>query len=112
MSHKRYRILAECLDKKGRVLSRGYNSYTKSHPLQKHFAVLAEGNDLKTCLHAEIAAILRARDEEIHSIFVQRIEGDKYGLAKPCPTCSLAIKTFGIKVVRYTTAEGIEEYEN
>ena len=31
---KRYHILAKCYDRKGRLLSAAFNSYTKSHPLQ------------------------------------------------------------------------------
>jgi hypothetical protein len=31
--------------------------------------------------------------------------------AKPCPTCQAMLKGFGVKVVRYTTEEGIKEYE-
>ena len=51
-------------------------------------------------LHAEIAAIIRAKGKAIHKIVVKRY--DKSGrlmLAKPCPVCQLAIKEAGIKVV-------------
>lgn len=111
MSHKRYNIVAYCFDKKGRVLSTGRNSYTKTHPLMQHFAVKAEKNELKNCLHAEISAILRAKDKEIHRILVQRVEKLGFGMAKPCKTCECAIRAFGIKIVEYTTDEGIESYE-
>ena len=32
-------------------------------------------------------------------------------MAKPCKACQAAIKAFGIRLVRYTTQEGIKQYE-
>ena len=31
--------------------------------------------------------------------------------AKPCLTCQAMLKGFGVKIVRYTSEEGIKEYE-
>lgn len=102
MPKKKYTIKATTYDKKGRAISVGYNNYTKTHPLQNHFAKLAK-EPKKQFLHAEIAAILKAKDKPIHKIKIERY--DAYGNprdAKPCPVCELAIKTFNIKFVEYT----------
>ena len=62
------RLAAICVDKKGKVLGRGVNSYTRTHPLQKHFAIVAALPEEKVFLHAELQAVLRSRDKEIHTI--------------------------------------------
>ena len=103
---KRYFITAKCYDKKNNLISTGTNSYTKSHPLQAHFAKLANCPE-KTSLHAEIHAIVRAKDSKVHKIVIERYDAEGYtALAKPCPVCQEAIKAFGIKLVQYTTADG------
>ena len=102
MAKKRYFILAKCYDKKGRLLSAAFNSYTKTHPLQAYLASKV-GHVSQTCLHAEIAAILKCRGKPIYRITTERY--DRNGLpanAKPCPICQLAIKMFGITKVEHT----------
>ncbi len=111
MSAKRYKIKATCFDKRKRVISVGYNSYKKTHPLMLFFAMQAEKNSQKICLPAELAALLKAKDKEIHTMLVERIESNGYGLAKPCLACQCAIKAYGVKFVQYTTEEGVNEYE-
>jgi tRNA(Arg) A34 adenosine deaminase TadA len=101
---RRYFIVAKCYDKKGMLLSVGINSYTKSHPIMAELATkVGHIGDGKIYLHAEIAAILRAKDKPIHRLTVERY--DRHGqpvLAKPCPICQEAIKLFGIKIVEHT----------
>jgi tRNA(Arg) A34 adenosine deaminase TadA len=102
MSKKRYVIMAICYDKKHRMLGVGVNSYTKTHPLQKYFAKKV-GHGEKECLHAEIAAILRCKQQAIYKIVVKRYNAlGQPANAKPCSICQEAIKAFGIKVVEYT----------
>jgi tRNA(Arg) A34 adenosine deaminase TadA len=99
---KRHFILAKCYDKRGKLLSVGFNSYTKSHPLMKELAKEV-GHPDQIYLHAEISAILRAKDHTIHRITVERYNAR--GLpapAAPCPICQRAIKMFGIKIVEHT----------
>lgn len=109
---KRYKIKATTYDRRGMKISSGFNSYTKTHPLQKYFAQKAGDSDHKICLHAELCAILRARGREIYSLHVERIETNgELGMAKPCKACEEAIKAFGITKVSYTTTEGVIEYE-
>jgi deoxycytidylate deaminase len=105
---KRYTIIATTFDKKGNILGSGVNDYNKSHPLMKLYALKAGESELKIKKHAELAAILAAGNKDIHRIFVQRFTEDgEYALAMPCKTCQTMIKDFGIKVVEFTTPEGI-----
>lgn len=105
---KRYEIIATTFDKKGNIISSGVNNYNKSHPLMKMYAMKAGESPLKIYKHAELSAILAAGNREIHKIFIQRFDrnGD-YALAAPCPTCLEIIKDFEIKVIQWTTPEGI-----
>lgn len=99
---KRYEVVATCYDKRGRILSKGTNSYTHTHPIQAMYAKRA-GDDLKVYLHAEVLAIIKARGKPIHKIKVERY--DQTGLPRnacPCRVCQLAIKEAGIKVIEYT----------
>ena len=100
------RLAAICLDRKGKVLGRGVNSYTRTHPLQKHFAISVGMSEEKTFLHAELSAVLRSRDKEIHTIYVARVlKDDTISLAKPCKACAQMLKSFGVQKVVYTLAE-------
>lgn len=95
-------IRAYCYDRKGNQISMGENNYIKSHPLQAFFANKV-GHPSRIYLHAEILAILRAKDKEIYKIKIERI-GKKGNLlpSMPCPICMLAIKSFGITQLEYT----------
>lgn len=112
MTRKRYEIVATCFDRKGKVLGTGVNDYSRSHPLMKHFAVKAGESEQKDKLHAELSAVLASGRKSVHSIFVQRFHNDStMAVAAPCPTCKAMLKGFGVKIVRYTSEEGIKEYE-
>lgn len=98
---KRYEITALAYDKRGKLLSVGKNSYEKTHPLQGYYGKRA-GNPLAIYLHAELSALLKARGV-VHKLVVMRY--NKHGkpvIAKPCPSCQLAIKEFGVKYVEHT----------
>jgi tRNA(Arg) A34 adenosine deaminase TadA len=98
-------LIAKCYDKKGRLLSVGFNSYTKTHPIQRYFARKV-GHAKKEYLHAEIAAIIRAKDKLIHKITIERY--DRHGnpaCAKPCKICQEAIQAYGIHQIEYTYKE-------
>lgn len=101
----RYAIKATCFDKKGRVISSAENSYEKTHPIQAMYAKKV-GHPLRHCLHAEIAAIIRAKGKPIHSIFIERYgkKGEPRD-AMPCPVCQLAIKEAKIEIISYTVGE-------
>ena len=103
---KRYEIIAKCFDKKGRQLSFGMNDYRKSHPLMKHFAESVYLRD-KIYLHAEVLSLLRAGEERVYKLSVERYTADgRMAMAKPCPVCQAAIKAYGVSEVSYTTNSG------
>jgi len=99
----RYRLEATIYDKRGRVLSVGNNSYTKSHPLQVKFAEKV-GKPDAIFLHAEMDALRKLKDwDRAYKIVVTRY--DKIGepvIAKPCKICNAAIKHAGIKHIEHT----------
>lgn len=100
-SKKRYNITAFAYDKKGKLLSVGKNSYTKTHPLQAKYAIKAD-RPLSIYLHAEIAAMIKARGK-IHRIVVTRFDHKgKPKLARPCPACQLALHDYGVKHIEHT----------
>lgn len=107
----RYRIQAFVYNKRGEFMGVGYNSYTKSHPLQAYFAKQA-GIPNKIYLHAEMEALIRAglgtwKTTYPYSIDVTSKDNNgKLRNAKPCLICTLAMIAFGIKKVNYTTPEG------
>ena len=102
MAKQRFFILAKCYNKRGHLLSIGFNSYAKSHPIQKHFADLV-GMPQKEYLHAEIAAIIRAKDKQIFRIKIERYNSNGNPVsAKPCPICMNAIRAYGIKIIEHT----------
>jgi tRNA(Arg) A34 adenosine deaminase TadA len=105
MCKARHSILAQCFDRKGKLLSSATNSYTKTHPIQKFFAEQV-GHEAKIYLHAEIHAIIKAGDKQIYKIEIIRTGKNKQPLnAKPCAICQAAIKAYGISIVSYTTGE-------
>ena len=103
---KRQDITAIIKDKRGRILSIGKNSYSKTHPM-----MLLHGNKTgithKETLHAEVAAIVRCKDlSKAKSIHVYRYSSKGQPLtAKPCPICQSAIDAAGIKMVYFTVTE-------
>jgi deoxycytidylate deaminase len=112
MSRKRYQLIATCFDRKGKVLGAGVNEYNRSHPLMKHFSLQAGESEEKIYKHAELSAVLSCGNKDIHSILVQRYQanGDPAN-AMPCRTCQEMLKSFGVKVVKYTTEDGLKEYQ-
>jgi deoxycytidylate deaminase len=101
MSKKRFEITALAYDKRGRMLSIGRNSYIKTHSLQAKFAKQA-GRPQAIYVHAELAALMKAR-RKVHKLVVVRYNKDgSPGNAKPCEICELAIKEFGVKYVEHT----------
>ena len=99
---RKYDIRAVCYDKRGRAISVGYNSYTKTHPIQDHYAKQA-GHPERIYLHAEISALLKARDKHIHKIKVERYARDGSPMnASPCPVCTKAIQAWGVNFIEHT----------
>jgi len=102
----RMRVGAMTLDNKGRILSIGFNSYTKSHPLMytnRYF----DGH--KIYLHAEVDALVKARNKGVTAryMIIARIgaKGD-LKLAKPCIRCMYQLALSELDSVYYTNDQG------
>lgn len=115
---RKFFIYAKIFDKKGRLLSSGYNSYVKTDP---HFNRVARSLHLpiKEYIHAEFSAIKHLNFNDIsraYKICIYRFgEHGRPLLAKPCPICSKLIKGLGLKV-HYTDEDNpldmdYEEYK-
>lgn len=101
---RRFRVIARALDKKGRVLATRTNSYTLSHPVQKHYAVLA-GRPEAIFVHAEIATLIacKAANKNVHTLLIARVNNAGEPIkAAPCEICSIAIEQFGVKKIIHT----------
>lgn len=110
-TRKKFQLTATTFDRKGRVIAHAKNDYNRSHPLSKYFSLKAGESEKKCALHAELSAIIKSRGKPIDSIFVQRFAADgSYALAKPCKSCQEAIKAYGIRLVRFTTPMGVNNY--
>jgi tRNA(Arg) A34 adenosine deaminase TadA len=108
-SKGKVRVGALVLDKKGTIISKGCNSYTKTHP-QQALAAFTVGKPKQIFLHAEIDTLVRCR-EDPHTILVCRLRPNgQVALAKPCSVCMSAIEKSGCKIVYYTTDDG--DFEN
>lgn len=106
-----YKFKIGCVLTKGRKLvSSGYNTLAKTHPLQSHYASLV-GKPDAIFLHAEIAAIVEAKSKGIDLtgcvayVFRRGLGGD-VRMARPCKVCMQALKDVGVKTVVYTTDFG------
>jgi tRNA(Arg) A34 adenosine deaminase TadA len=98
---KRQQITALAYDKRGKLLSVGRNSYTKTHPLQAYYADRT-GRPGAVYLHAEIAALVKAQ-RPVHRLVVVRYGANGEPLlAAPCPSCAMAIRDFKVKHVEHT----------
>lgn len=95
---------------KGRIVDVGFNS-KKTHTMQKGF------NQMKPFLHAETEAMIRASKklgslEKCYLVVVRtKKDGvggkDILGISKPCESCQMAMKKFGINKAYYIDALGM-----
>lgn len=98
----RERLYCVITDKRGRIVSEGRNSFTRTHPRQAQMAAKA-GLDAKVFLHAEISAIISDKSKRGYKITVVRVDSKgKLKYAEPCCICKLAIKQAGLKVIEYS----------
>lgn len=91
----RYRVGAVLLDKKGKVCSTGINSFQKTHPTQKRYAVKV-GMPHKEFLHAEIAALVKCRQKPTILVLARVDSKGTIMPVSPCPICKLALKEAGV----------------
>jgi len=91
------------LYRKRREIATAVNMDDKSHPIQALWAERV-GLHEKIYLHAEMAALIKAR-EDADTIVVVRLgghDGKSLRNAKPCPICEPALRFAGIKHVYYS----------
>ena len=102
----KHTLTAIVFDKRGRPLSIGQNSYTRTHPRQAAIAAKV-GLPEKKFVHAEFVAITKCRDlKKAHKIVIMRYnkQGEPVN-AEPCPICMSLIREVNIKVIEWTTEE-------
>jgi deoxycytidylate deaminase len=104
LQNQKQRICAIITDKRGRILSTGENSYSKSHPLQAYYCELARQDNHKIYIHAELQALVNLKgNKKADKIYLARISKTKEPLpCTPCPICRLAIADAGIKNIIHT----------
>jgi len=106
-SEAKFRHAAICLDKRGQIVSHATNS-RKTHPLQAEYAKRT-GKEQKVSLHAEIAALIRARDD-IETVVVARInKRGELRNSRPCAICRLALEEAEVSEIWFSTDIGFEK---
>ena len=106
-SEAKFRHAAICLDKRGQIVSHATNS-RKTHPMQAEYAKRT-GKEQKVSLHAEIAALIRARDD-IETVVVARInKRGELRNSRPCPICRLALEEASVSEIWFSTDIGFEK---
>lgn len=93
------KVVSFVLDSKGRTLTEGWNSYTKSHPAQKA-AALKFDDEFKCFIHSEVASLVKLKRSQLgrqDSIVIMRLGSTQNLLpSKPCRICESVIKQYGI----------------
>ena len=106
-SEAKFRHAALCINSRGHIVASATNS-RKTHPQQAEYAKRT-GREQKVSLHAEIAALIRAR-EDVEIVIVCRLnKRSELRLSKPCPVCRLALEEAGVKEVWFSTDKGFEK---
>lgn len=96
---------------KHRIISSGFNSNTKGHPIQANLDKKMFKCESVGKLHAEARALIPLLKSNIDLsraiIYTYREHKDgTLAMARPCDRCLQLIKSAGIKRIRYTTNEG------
>jgi tRNA(Arg) A34 adenosine deaminase TadA len=67
------------------------------------------GKEQKVNLHAEIAALVKAR-EDVDTVIVCRLnKNTDLRLSKPCPVCKLALDEASVKEIWYSDTDGFKK---
>ena len=99
LSNHKFKIGA-VISKGRRIISFGINKY-KSHPKQINPHTKQQG----TSIHAELDALIRAPYPLINnsSIYIARLlRNGETGYCRPCSSCIILLKQYGIKKMIYT----------
>lgn len=98
---RRHEIIARAYNRKGHLLSIGKNSYVRTHPLQANYGKRT-GRPKAIFLHAEVAALLKAREPVYRMEIIRLNAKGESVLAKPCDACALALKEFNVQEIVYS----------
>jgi tRNA(Arg) A34 adenosine deaminase TadA len=101
-----YMLRAFVLDSHNRIISKGKNNYNKTHPMQSRLANKTDRPN-RQYLHAEIAALVKARKEPFGILIIRITKTGLIKMARPCNICILAIREAGIKNVYYSGNDGL-----
>lgn len=109
--HKDYKIGAVVV-MNHHIIGSGYNSGSKTHPLQKQYNAYRFSEDGEHKLHAESMALLplikSKTDLSKASVFVYRThKNGETAMARPCKSCLQLIRDLHIKTIYYTTEYGV-----
>lgn len=110
-SPSRKRVGAVLYNKRKEITT-ATNNDDKSHPRQAWWAERV-GLKEKIYLHAEMACLIKARDD-YDTIVVVRLgghDGKSLRNAKPCKICEPALRYAGIKHVYYSVTDNTFSYE-
>lgn len=102
-----HNLAAVVVDKKGSPISFGFNSYEKTHPMQKFYNIGIKKEAIY--LHAEISALVKCASTSsvAYGLIIARLSKEgKLRLAKPCKGCYKAILDSKIPKVFYTNNYG------
>ena len=96
---------------KHRVISTGYNSKTRCHPLQHQIDTKRFGVECRGCVHAETSALIPLIRDKVDltkaAIYIYREHKDgTLAIAKPCPGCESLIRACGIRNIFYSVEGG------
>ena len=96
---------------KHHIISSGYNSNSKTHPIQSRLDTEYFGVKCPGKIHAESAALIPLIKNKIDlhgaKIYIFRKQkNNRVALARPCDRCMKLIKMCGIKKLYYTTNNG------
>lgn len=108
--HPHYKLGAVIVHKH-RIVSSGYNSLTRCHPIQAKLDTEKYGEPCPGKRHAESDAIIPLLKNECNYsgavIYVARIlKNGHTAMARPCSSCEKLIRQLGIKKMYYTIPDG------
>ena len=109
------RIHIGCVIADGKhIIATGQNT-NKTHPMQKEYNRYRFSEDCRGNgkLHAEMMAMLSLpKGIDTRKIVLYTYREDRFGNqhnSRPCKACMAKIKELGIKIICYTTDEGVAE---
>ena len=113
--HPRFRLGCVLIDGR-RIISSGYNSFTKCSPLQKKMDVSRFGSpdQHKGPVHAETACLLplirQGYDMSRSDLYiVRRHRNGSLAISRPCPGCMSLLRASGVRRVFFSVEGGFSE---